>query len=43
MEKNSFITSKKWQGNEPARLNKVLGKLEKVAKKVKASLEILLF
>ena len=28
----------KWEGNEPIRLNKVLSKLEKVAKKVKASL-----
>ena len=33
-----LLPQKKWQGNEPARLNKVLGKLEKVAKKVKASL-----
>ena len=33
-----LLPQKKWEGNEPARLNKVLGKLEKVAKKVKASL-----
>ncbi len=33
-----LLPQKKWQGNEPARLNKVLRKLEKVAKKVKASL-----
>ena len=33
-----LLPQKNWQGNEPARLNKVLGELEKVAKKVKASL-----
>ena len=33
-----LLPQKKWQGNEPSRLNKVLGKLEKVAKKVNASL-----
>tara|TARA_A100001011_G_scaffold396848_1_gene496067 strand:+ start:11448 stop:13625 length:2178 start_codon:yes stop_codon:yes gene_type:complete len=32
-----LLPQRKWTGNEPARLNKVLGKLEKVAKKVKAS------
>ena len=33
-----LLPQKKWEANEPARLNKVLGKLEKVAKKVNASL-----
>ena len=32
-----LLPQKKWEGNEPTRLNKVLDKLEKVAKKVKAS------
>ena len=32
-----LLPQKKWEGNEPVRLNKVIGKLEKVAKKVKAS------
>ena len=34
----SLLPQKNWEGNEPAKLKKVLGKLEKVAKKVKASL-----
>ena len=34
----SLLPQKNWEGNEPAKLNKVLGKLEKIAKKVKASL-----
>ena len=33
-----LLPQNKWEGNEPVRLNKVLNKLEKVAKKVKASL-----
>ena len=33
-----LLPQNKWEGNEPIRLNKVLSKLEKVAKKVKASL-----
>ena len=32
-----LLPQRKWEGNEPTRLNKVLEKLEKVAKKVKAS------
>ncbi len=32
-----LLPQKNWQGNEPVRLKKVLGKLEKIAKKVKAS------
>ena len=34
----NLLPQKNWEGNEPAKLKKVLGKLEKVAKKVKASL-----
>ncbi len=34
----SLLPQKNWEGNEPVKLKKVLGKLEKVAKKVKASL-----
>jgi len=34
----SLLPQKNWEGNEPAKLKKVLGKLEKIAKKVKASL-----
>ncbi len=33
-----LLPQNKWDGNEPARLKKVIGKLEKVAKKVKASI-----
>ena len=32
-----LLPQKKWQANEPTRLNKVIGKLEKVAKKANAS------
>ena len=32
-----LLPQKKWEANEPTRLSKVIGKLEKVAKKVKAS------
>ncbi len=34
----SLLPQKKWEANEPARLKKVIEKLEKVSKKVKASL-----
>ncbi|MFL2882727.1 MAG: catalase/peroxidase HPI [Pelagibacteraceae bacterium] len=33
-----LLPQNKWEGNEPSRLSKVLEKLEKVAKKVKASM-----
>jgi catalase-peroxidase len=33
-----LLPQSKWEGNEPSRLSKVLEKLEKVAKKVKASM-----
>ena len=32
-----LLPQKKWEGNEPKKLNNVLNKLEKIAKKVKAS------
>ncbi len=33
-----LLPQKKWEGNEPAKLNKVIEKLEKVSKKLKVSL-----
>ena len=40
----SLLPQKKWDGNEPNRLNKVISKLEKVAKKINSSLaDIIVF
>ena len=39
-----LLPQKKWEGNEPGRLNKVISKLEKVAKKINSSLaDIIVF
>ncbi len=40
----SLLPQKKWDGNEPNRLNKVISKLEKIAKKINSSLaDIIVF